>query len=130
MTAWMRARVASCTSGDWLMTRETVFFETLARRAMSLMVALRPGLMPVTFAGTGSLGDAAIARGFFPGACHGGDCTEAGAAGAGMSSNNQRSVTGVMGTVTHFRLPTPVKIASADCPAPMEWTPVAAPVEM
>ena len=35
-----------------------------------------------------------------------------------------------MGTVTHRRLPTPVKIASADCPAPIEWTPVAAPVEM
>ena len=36
------ARVSSCTSGDWLMTRETVFFETLARRAMSLIVARRP----------------------------------------------------------------------------------------
>src|SRR5688572_6211630 len=49
MTAWMRARVASCTSGDWLITRDTVFFETLASRAMSLMVALRPGLMPAGF---------------------------------------------------------------------------------
>ena len=46
-----------------------------------------------------------------------------------MSSNNQVFVTGVIGTVTHFRLPTPVKIASADCPAPIEWTPVAAPVD-
>src|SRR6478752_6874853 len=43
MTASMRARVSSCTSGDWLITRDTVFFETLASRAMSLMVALRPG---------------------------------------------------------------------------------------
>src|SRR5262245_42505395 len=43
----MRARVASCTSGDWLITRDTVFFETLASRAMSLMVALRQGLLPV-----------------------------------------------------------------------------------
>src|SRR6185436_9605 len=45
MTAWMRARVSSCTSGDWLMTRDTVFFDTPASRAMSLMVALRPGLI-------------------------------------------------------------------------------------
>src|SRR3982750_2176880 len=65
MTAWMRARVASCTSGDWLMTRETVFFETLASRAMSLMVALRPGLMPVTFAGTASLGTPRLPAAFF-----------------------------------------------------------------
>src|SRR5688572_15281301 len=56
MPAWMRARVASCTSGDWLMTRETVFLDTLASRAMSLIVALRPGLMPVDFAAMGALG--------------------------------------------------------------------------
>src|SRR6476659_3357684 len=120
MTAWIRARVASCTSGDWLMTRDTVFFDTLARRAMSLMVALRPGLMPVTFAGTASLGTPRLPAAFFRMRVMVGDCTEARAAGAGMSSNNQRSGTGVMGTVTHFRLPTPVKIASADCPARTE----------
>src|SRR5688572_2310110 len=66
MTAWMRARVASCTSGDWLMTRDTVFFETLASRAMSLIVALRPGLMPETFTGAGTLGGATrVPAGFF-----------------------------------------------------------------
>src|SRR3982751_4708034 len=65
MTAWMRARVASWTRGDWLMTRETVFFETLASRAMSLMVALRPGLMPVTLAGTGTFGLARLTAVFF-----------------------------------------------------------------
>src|SRR5882672_6916185 len=42
MTASILARVASLTNGDWLITRETVFFETLASRAMSLMVARRP----------------------------------------------------------------------------------------
>src|ERR1700716_2462980 len=42
MTASILARVASLTKGDWLITRETVFFDTLASRAMSLMVALRP----------------------------------------------------------------------------------------
>jgi hypothetical protein len=66
----MRARVASCTSGDWLMTRDTVFFETLARRAMSLMVALRPGLMPLDLSPTGlagaaGLGAALAGAGFF-----------------------------------------------------------------
>src|SRR5262245_15113590 len=65
MTAWMRARVASCTSGDWLMTRETVFFETLASRAMSLIVALRPGLMPETLTGAGTFGATLLAAGFF-----------------------------------------------------------------
>jgi hypothetical protein len=65
MTAWIRARVASCTSGDWLMTRDTVFFETLARRAMSLMVALRPGLMPVTFGGAVTLSTARLSAAFF-----------------------------------------------------------------
>ena len=39
-TDW--ARVASLTKGDWLITRDTVFFDTLASRAMSLIVALRP----------------------------------------------------------------------------------------
>src|SRR5262245_31375664 len=42
MTASILARVSGFTNGDWLMTRDTVFFETLARRAMSLMVARRP----------------------------------------------------------------------------------------
>ena len=60
MTAWMRARVASCTSGDWLITRDTVFFETLASRAMSLMVALRPGLMPLGLMPNGLAGGAAL----------------------------------------------------------------------
>src|SRR5580704_8109909 len=43
MTASIRARVSSFTNGDWLMTRETVFFDTPARRAMSFMVARWPG---------------------------------------------------------------------------------------
>src|SRR5580704_15334354 len=42
MTASIRARVSSFTNGDWLMTRETVFFDTPARRAMSFMVARWP----------------------------------------------------------------------------------------
>jgi hypothetical protein len=42
ITASIFARVSSFTNGDWLMTRDTVFFDTLARRAMSLMVARRP----------------------------------------------------------------------------------------
>src|SRR6476659_1758208 len=61
MTAWMRARVSSCTSGDWLMTRDTVFFDTPARRAMSLMVALRPGLIAAGLAGSGAFGVARTA---------------------------------------------------------------------
>src|SRR3954471_14202371 len=70
MTAWMRARVASCTRGDWLMTRDTVFLETLASRAMSLMVALRPGLMPLGLTGGGfgsaaALGAERVAAVFF-----------------------------------------------------------------
>ena len=44
MTASTRLRVSSLTKGELLMTRETVFFDTSARRAMSLMVA---GLPPV-----------------------------------------------------------------------------------
>jgi hypothetical protein len=44
MISVMRARVSSRTNGDSLMTRDTVFFETLARRAMSLMVCLRSAL--------------------------------------------------------------------------------------
>src|SRR3954452_5961065 len=50
MTASIFARVASLTKGDWLMTRETVFLDTFARRAMSLMVARRPPILSVTFA--------------------------------------------------------------------------------
>ena len=34
-----RARVAGCTDGSWLTTRDTVFSETPARSATSLMVA-------------------------------------------------------------------------------------------
>src|SRR5688572_4509706 len=74
MTAWMRARVASCTSGDWLITRETVFFETLARRAMSLMVALRPGLIPEGLP-PGALAAARVPVDFFRVRVMGGDCT-------------------------------------------------------
>src|ERR1700704_5380242 len=49
MTASILARVASLTKGDWLITRETVFFETLASRAISLMVALRPVMLTAPF---------------------------------------------------------------------------------
>src|SRR6185503_18496766 len=81
MTAWMRARVSSCTSGDWLMTRDTVFLETLASRAMSLMVALRPGLIPdgratAVFTGTGALGGARLPLDFFRGRVMGGGLYE------------------------------------------------------
>src|SRR5262249_41722871 len=48
MTASILARVSSLTKGDWLMTRETVFFDTFARRAMSLMVARRPTILSGT----------------------------------------------------------------------------------
>ena len=43
MTAATRVRVSSRTAGDSLITRDTVFLETFARRAMSLMVYLRSG---------------------------------------------------------------------------------------
>src|SRR5882757_7130470 len=49
MTASILARVASLTKGDWLITRETVFFETFASRAMSLMVARRPAMLSTAF---------------------------------------------------------------------------------
>src|SRR5690606_20555410 len=42
ITASTFSRVSSRTKGDLLITRETVFFETSAMRAMSLMVARRP----------------------------------------------------------------------------------------
>jgi hypothetical protein len=46
-----------------LITRETVFFETLASRAMSLIVALRPTMPSVGFATeAGSLGDVPFAE--------------------------------------------------------------------
>src|SRR4051812_28235906 len=51
MISVIRARVSSRTNGDSLMTRETVFFETFARRAISLMVCLRSS--SVTKAGGG-----------------------------------------------------------------------------
>jgi hypothetical protein len=38
MISAMRVRVSSRTKGDSLMTRDTVFFETFARRAISLIV--------------------------------------------------------------------------------------------
>src|SRR5688572_30147668 len=41
MISSTRTRVSSLTNGDWLSTRETVFFDTLASRAMSLIVGLR-----------------------------------------------------------------------------------------
>jgi hypothetical protein len=44
ITASTRLRVSSLTKGELLMTRETVFFDTSASRAISLMVAdLPPG---------------------------------------------------------------------------------------
>ena len=79
------------TSGDWLMTRETVFLETLARRAMSLMVALRPGLIPAglmtlaAFTGAGGLGCDFETAVFFRVRVMVGDCTEARVGRAGMS---------------------------------------------
>jgi len=76
----MRARVSSCTSGDWLMTRDTVFFETLASRAMSLMVALRPGRMLDGLAAAGrgtAIGRGEVRGAFFRMRVMGGDCTEA-----------------------------------------------------
>jgi hypothetical protein len=43
MMALTLSRVSSLTKGESLITRETVFLETFARRAMSLMVdRLRP----------------------------------------------------------------------------------------
>src|SRR6478735_3722120 len=134
MTAWMRARVSSCTSGDWLITRDTVFLDTLASRAMSLIVALRPGLMPLgllagTFAGAGALAATRVAVGFLRVRVMGRGLYGRFARKAGMSPNKRIHATGVMGTVMQRRLPIPVKIASADWPAAMEWTPVAAPVE-
>src|SRR5690242_9719066 len=39
MMASIRARVSAWTYGAWLMTRETVFFDTPARRAMSVIVS-------------------------------------------------------------------------------------------
>src|SRR5687768_17419280 len=41
MTASIRSCVSSRTKGEALITRETVFFETPARRAMSLIVGRR-----------------------------------------------------------------------------------------
>src|SRR3954471_16798115 len=57
MTASIFARVASLTKGDWLMTRETVFLDTFARRAMSLMVARRPPILS-----TADIGSSAAVR--------------------------------------------------------------------
>ena len=56
MISAMRARVSSRTNGDSLMTRDTVFFETFASRAMSLIVCLRS--VPVT----AESGSRAVAR--------------------------------------------------------------------
>jgi hypothetical protein len=74
-----------------LITRETVFFETLASRAMSLIVALRPGLMPDglgallgSLAGAGAFG---VERGdavFFRVRVMVADCTEAYARAGGV----------------------------------------------
>src|SRR5678815_1623163 len=134
MTAWMRARVASCTSGDWLITRDTVFLETLASRAMSLMVALRPGLMPDglaagAFAAAGALAAARVPVVLLRVRVMGRGLYGRFARKAGMSPNNRFHATGVIGTVVQRRLPIPLNMASADWPAPIECTPVAAPVE-
>jgi len=118
-----------------LITRDTVFFETLARRAMSLIVALRPGLTPAgfgtpeVFACAGAFGAARGDVVFFRVRVMVGDCTEALVPRAALSSNNQVLATGVMGTARQRRVPMPVKMASADCPETIEWTPVAAPVD-
>src|SRR5688572_25344940 len=134
MTAWMRARVSSCTSGDWLITRDTVFLETLARRAMSLIVALRPGLMPVglpagIFAAAGAFAATRVPVVLLRVRVMGRGLYGRFARKAGMSPNKRLHATGVMGVVVQRRLPIPVNIASADWPAAMECTPVAAPVE-
>ena len=50
ITALTRSRVAVRTNGELLMTRETVFFETLASRATSLIVGLRCSALPVACA--------------------------------------------------------------------------------
>src|SRR5688572_26612558 len=112
MTAWMRARVASCTRGDWLITRETVFLETLASRAMSLMVALRPGLMPAglgaatALAGAGGFGTARAAVAFFRerfmGSLYGSLAPE-----CRVVPNNQGGTEGDIGTARQRRLPNP-----------------------
>ena len=61
MTDSTRVRVSSRTSGEALMTRETVFLETPASRAMSLMVTLRPAGMPKSLS-AGGAGATARAR--------------------------------------------------------------------
>src|SRR6478752_7579489 len=132
MTAWMRARVSSCTSGDWLMTRDTVFFDTPARRAMSLMVALRPGLIAAGLAGSGAFGVARtalfflrfMARGLYE------TCRRHGQGCPAMSRRIAVYATGVIGVATQRSTPSPVNNASAACPAPIEWTPVTAPVDI
>lgn len=75
MTAPTRSRVVLRTSGELLMTRDTVFFETLASLATSLIVGLRRSALPEAcgfrdrdffLAGTGSCdrsGDAELALG-------------------------------------------------------------------
>src|SRR5688572_8967165 len=102
------------------MTRETVFFETLARRAMSLIVALRPGLMPVTFGGAVTLSTARLSAAFFRVRVMWVILRQACASARVSSANNQRVWAGLIGTVTQRRLPIPVNMASAVCPAPME----------
>src|SRR5690242_15480829 len=121
MTAWMRARVASCTSGDWLITRDTVFFETLASRAMSLIVALRPGLRPVTFTGTGNFGGVRVGADFFrfrvmSTRFYGTPARRGDLPAETCPPDSADYATGVIGTILHFTLPMPVKIASATCP--------------
>src|SRR5690349_19876526 len=112
----MRARVSSCTSGDWLMTRETVFFDTLASRAMSLMVALRPGrMLEDRVAAERAAAELrsgvrvaffrrrVMARRFYGNARR----------RAGCPLSRRGYVTGVMGMGTQRRVPTPAKGASA-----------------
>src|SRR5688572_2281724 len=130
----MRARVSSCTSGDWLITRDTVFFETLASRAMSLMVALRPGFNPAglpaeTLAAAGAFAATRVPVVLLRVRVMGWGLYGRIARKAGMSPNNAGHATGVIGTVMQRRLPMPAKIASAAWPAEMVCTPVAAPVE-
>src|SRR3954454_12295605 len=115
MTAWMRARVSSCTSGDWLMTRDTVFFDPPAIRVMSLMVALRPGLIAAGLVGGAALGVTRTALFFlrFIRSAIVRDLPAARQACPALSRDGAVYVTGVIGNVTHRRIPSPVKTASA-----------------
>ena len=97
-----------------MITRDTVFLETLASRAMSLMVALRPGLRPAglpvgTLTAAGALAAARVPVDLFRVRVMGWGLYGRIARKAGVSPNNARHATGVIGTVMQRRLPMPVK---------------------